>query len=51
MSDAKDGETAKLPVGDDAWAAGVELSGDEDWLSTEPQLGLSHTSGGSTTGA
>ncbi|WP_166784640.1 MULTISPECIES: hypothetical protein [unclassified Cryobacterium] len=29
-----------LPVADEAWGDAVELTGDEPWLSTEPQLGL-----------
>ncbi|MEB0303863.1 hypothetical protein QN345_00725 [Cryobacterium sp. 10I1] len=40
MEPSKDSEQAKLPVGDEAWTAGVELRGDEVWLGTE-ELGLS----------
>ena len=34
------GTPPHLPVEDQAWAAAIEISGDEAWLTTEPQLGL-----------
>ena len=34
------GNLPHLQVEDQAWAAAEEISGDEEWLTTEPQLGL-----------
>jgi hypothetical protein len=38
MNSADDREPLHLPVADEAWGETVEISGDEDWITTEPAL-------------
>nr|RZI36975.1 hypothetical protein BJQ95_00642 [Cryobacterium sp. SO1] len=40
MTKGDDRDLPHLPVADGAWDDAVEISGDEDWITTEPQLRL-----------